>query len=176
LAQRPDVVDRQRLVEADGGDAERADVILAREGDGPAVTARHVDDLATHAELLEVPRRALGPRRDLLSGPEHPDRHRKGLRADVGLQFPVRRLHVDHRVVSSQGAGARAVAHPPPPECPLRLLRWAGRRRSPPAIAPPRTRYRSHGFNGEATGPPNLCQGWRPRSDRIGGMGRTLPP
>src|SRR5438093_1438726 len=129
LAQRPDVVDRQRLVEADGGDAERADVILAREGDGPAVAAGHVDDLATHAELLEVPRRALGPLRYLLSGPEHPDRHRKGLRADVDLQFPVRRLRVDHRVVSFLGAGTRVVARPPPG--------------AHPGYRPPRTRFRS---------------------------------
>jgi hypothetical protein len=77
LAKRAHVVDGERLVEADRGDAEGADVILARERDHPAVAARHVDDLAGHAELLEIARgtaRAVG---DRLAGLEHPDRDGK---------------------------------------------------------------------------------------------------
>ena len=34
--------------------------------------------------------------RDLLAGPQHPDRHGKALRPDVGLELPVSRLDVDH--------------------------------------------------------------------------------
>src|SRR6266446_6198621 len=96
LAERADVVDRQRLVEADGGDAERADVVLARERDHPPVPARHVDHLARHAELLEVSRGTLRPLGDGLAGPEHADRHGEGLRADIGGELLVRRLDVDH--------------------------------------------------------------------------------
>ena len=57
----------RRLLEAEGGDAERADVVLARERDHPAVAAGHVDDLAVHRELLEVARRALGAVGDRLA-------------------------------------------------------------------------------------------------------------
>src|SRR5262249_58549840 len=49
LAQRADVVDRQRLVEADRRDAPGADMILARERDGPAIAAGPVPGLTAHA-------------------------------------------------------------------------------------------------------------------------------
>ncbi len=48
LAQGAGGVQVGRLLEPEGGDAERADVILARERDHPAVPAGHVDDLAIH--------------------------------------------------------------------------------------------------------------------------------
>src|SRR4029077_11784247 len=85
-----------RLLEAERRDAERADVIFARERDHPAVTPGHVDDLAIHAELLEIARRPPGFLGDFLPGPEHPDRYRERLRADVELELPVSRLDVDH--------------------------------------------------------------------------------
>ncbi len=115
LAERADVVDRQRLVEADGGDAERADVVLARERDHPPVPARHVDHLARHAELLEVSRGTLRPLGDGLAGPEHADRHGEGLRADIGGELLVRRLDVDHfwkPPVRSLGAVSTFVKQP----------------------------------------------------------------
>src|SRR5256885_7048162 len=43
------------LLEAQGGDAQRADRVLTREDERPAVAPGHVDDLAVHGELLEVP-------------------------------------------------------------------------------------------------------------------------
>jgi hypothetical protein len=96
LAEGAHVVDGERLVEANGRDAERADVVLAGEGDHPAVAARHVDDLTGHAELLEIaggPPRPLGNR---LAGLQHADGHGEGLGADIGLELLVRRLDVDH--------------------------------------------------------------------------------
>ena len=64
----------RRLLEAERGDAERADAVLARERDHPAVAPRHVDDLAVHAQLLEVARRTAGALGDRLAGPQHADR------------------------------------------------------------------------------------------------------
>ena len=96
LAERPGVVQVGRLLEAERRDAERADVVLARERDHPAVAPGHVDDLAVHAELLEITRRAPGFLGNRLVRPEHADRYRERLRADVELQFPIGRLDVDH--------------------------------------------------------------------------------
>jgi hypothetical protein len=96
LAERAHVVDRQGLVESDGGDAQRADVILAGQRDHPAVAPCHVDDLAGHAELLEVAGRPPRPLGDGLAGLEHPDRDREGLRTEIRLQLPIRRLRIDH--------------------------------------------------------------------------------
>ena len=49
-----------RLFEAQRRDSERADAVFAREGDHPPVSPRHVDDLAIHAQLLEIPGRPAG--------------------------------------------------------------------------------------------------------------------
>src|SRR5262249_15346850 len=80
----------------EGRDAERADVVLARERDHPAVAPGHVDDLAVHAELLEVAGRSSRPLGNRLARPQHPDRHRERLWADVELKLPISRLDVDH--------------------------------------------------------------------------------
>src|SRR5262249_40836439 len=56
----------------------------------------HVDDLAIHAELLEVARRPAGLLGDLLAGAQHPDRYRERLRSNVELKLPISRLDVDH--------------------------------------------------------------------------------
>ncbi len=96
LAEGAHVVDGEWLVEADGRDTERADVVLAGEGDHPAIAARHVDDLAGHAEFLEIaggPSRPLGNR---LAELQHADSHGEGLGADIGLELLVRRFDVDH--------------------------------------------------------------------------------
>jgi hypothetical protein len=96
LAQRAGVVQVRDLLEAHGGDAERADAVLAGERDRPAVAPRHVDDLAVHRELLEIPGGPFGTLGNGLAGLQHPDRNRKSLRPDVGLELPVGRLHVGH--------------------------------------------------------------------------------
>src|SRR5262249_15864599 len=96
LAQGARVVQVRGLLEAQRRDAQRADVVLARESDRPAVAPGHVDDLAIHAELLEVARRPAGPLGDLLAGAQHPDRHRERLRSDIDLKLPISRLDVDH--------------------------------------------------------------------------------
>ena len=96
LAERADIVDGQGLVEADRGDAEGAHVILARERDGPAVPAGHVDDLAAHAELLPVAPGPPRPLRNRLVGLEHANRHGEGLRPEIRRQLPVRGLDVEH--------------------------------------------------------------------------------
>jgi len=71
------------------------DVVLAGEGDHPAVAPCHVDDLAGHAELLEIAR---GPPRQLgnrLAG--FSMRMATGKSgADIGLELFVRCLDVDH--------------------------------------------------------------------------------
>ena len=85
LAERAGAVQVGGLLEAERRDAERADVVLARERDHPAVPPGHIDDLAVHAELLEITRRPAGLLGDFLAGLEHPDRHRERLRANVEL-------------------------------------------------------------------------------------------
>src|SRR5207247_4192921 len=62
------------------------------------------DDLAVHAELLEVARRPLGLLGDLLPGLEHPNRDGKRLGPDVEVQLPVGGLGVNHGL--SFGAGS----------------------------------------------------------------------
>src|SRR5256885_10442021 len=84
------------LLEAQGGDAQRADRVLTREDERPAVAPGHVDDLAVHGELLEVPGGSPRTVGDRLVGPQHPDGDGKSLRPDVGLELAVRRFDVDH--------------------------------------------------------------------------------
>ena len=132
LTERAHVVDRQRPVETDGGDAEGADMVLAGERDHPAVAACHVDHLARHAELLEVARGPLGALGDGLAGLEHADGHGEGLRPEIGRELPLRRLGIDHGVeakrgvnlcqakearVGRMGAGIRTMAR-------YRIVRW----------------------------------------------------
>src|SRR5262249_53255749 len=95
-AERPRVVQVRRLLEAEGRDAERADVVLARERDHPAVAPGHVDDLAVHAELLEVAGRSSRPLGNRLARPHAPAPPRGRLWADVELKLPISRLDVDH--------------------------------------------------------------------------------
>ena len=92
-----------RLLEPDRRDAERADVILARQSDRPPVPARHVDDLAIHAELLEVPRRPARPLGDGLVGPQHSNGDGKRLRPDVRLKLTIRGRRVDHGIETTLG-------------------------------------------------------------------------
>src|SRR5207249_3918829 len=108
LAQRSGVVQVRRLLEAERRDAEGADVVFPRESDHPAVAPGHVDDLAVHAELLEVARRPLGLLRDLLPGLEHPDRDGKRLGPDVEVQLPVGGLGVNHGLSSVTGTARPA--------------------------------------------------------------------
>ena len=96
LAQGAGGVQVRRLLEAEGGDAERADVVLPGERDHPAIAAGHVDDLAIHRQLFEISGWPLRLFRDWLARLEHPDRHRKRLRPDVRLQLPIRGLAVHH--------------------------------------------------------------------------------
>src|SRR5207237_1265180 len=109
--------------------AERADAVLAGQGQHPPVPARHVDDLAVHAELLEIAGGPAGPLGNLLAGTEHADRHGKRLRANVKLQFAVGGFDVDHprsprdrmdRAYYVRSGGRNATATKPPPSAKIR--------------------------------------------------------
>ena len=96
LAERAGVVQVGGLLEAEGGDAQRADGILAREDERPPIAPGHVDDLTVHGELLEVAGRAPRAVRDRFAGTQHPDRDRERLRPDVRLELAIRCFDVDH--------------------------------------------------------------------------------
>jgi hypothetical protein len=96
----------RRLLETERGDAQRADAVFTGEGDHPAVAARHVDDLAIHAQLLEIAGRAARAVRNGLTRAQHANRHGERLRTDIELQLVVRALHVDHRWFDPPGFGA----------------------------------------------------------------------
>ena len=96
LAERARAEHVARLLEPEGRDAERADAVLAGQRDHPAVAPGHVDDLAIHAQLLEVTGGAAGAVGNRLAGAQHADRDGKRLRTHVRLQLAIRGLDVDH--------------------------------------------------------------------------------